>query len=60
MGVLPAEWLLTLIDIEGVAARLQADGAELVGEVAQYEEKYLLCCMRGPEGIIIALAEQLG
>jgi len=46
-------------DIEDVVARLQAHGAELVGEVAQYEDKYLLCYMRGPEGIIIALAEQL-
>ncbi len=47
-------------DIEEVLARLQAHGAELVGEVVQYEDKYLLCYVRGPEGIIVALAEELG
>jgi catechol 2,3-dioxygenase-like lactoylglutathione lyase family enzyme len=47
-------------DIEDVLARLQAQGAELVGEVVQYEDKYLLCYVRGPEGIIVALAEELG
>ena len=46
-------------DIEGVLARLRAHGAELVGEVAQYEDMYRLCFIRGPEGIIVALAEQL-
>jgi catechol 2,3-dioxygenase-like lactoylglutathione lyase family enzyme len=46
-------------DIEAVLARLQAHGAELVGEVVQYEDKYRLCYVRGPEGIMIALAEQL-
>jgi catechol 2,3-dioxygenase-like lactoylglutathione lyase family enzyme len=46
-------------DIDGVLARLHAHGAELVGELAQYEDKYRLCYVRGPEGIIIALAEQL-
>jgi catechol 2,3-dioxygenase-like lactoylglutathione lyase family enzyme len=46
-------------DIEDVLARLRAHGAELVGEVAQYEDKYRLCYLRGPEGIIVALAEQL-
>jgi len=46
-------------DIEDVLARLQAYGAELVGEVVQYEDKYRLCYLRGPEGILIALAEQL-
>jgi catechol 2,3-dioxygenase-like lactoylglutathione lyase family enzyme len=45
-------------DIEDVLARLQAHGAELVGEVVQYEDKYRLCYVRGPEGIMIALAEQ--
>ena len=35
-------------------------GAELVGEVAQYEEKYRLCYVRGPEGLLIGLAEQIG
>ena len=47
-------------DIDDVVARLQKHGAELMGEVAQYEDMYRLCYLRGPEGIIIALAEQLG
>ena len=47
-------------DIEDVLARLRAHGAELVGEVAQYENSYRLCYVRGPEGILIALAEELG
>jgi catechol 2,3-dioxygenase-like lactoylglutathione lyase family enzyme len=47
-------------DIEEIFARLRAHGAELVGEVAQYEDSYRLCYVRGPEGIIVALAEQLG
>jgi catechol 2,3-dioxygenase-like lactoylglutathione lyase family enzyme len=46
-------------DIDDVVARLRGHGAELVGEIAQYEELYRLCFMRGPEGIIIGLAEQL-
>ena len=46
-------------DLEDVLARLRAHGAELVGEVAQYEDRYRLCYIRGPEGILIALAEQL-
>jgi catechol 2,3-dioxygenase-like lactoylglutathione lyase family enzyme len=46
-------------DIEDVLARLHAHGAELVGEVAQYKDRYRLCYVRGPEGIIVALAEQL-
>jgi predicted enzyme related to lactoylglutathione lyase len=46
-------------DIDDVVARLQAHGAELIGEVAQYEDMYRLCYVRGPEGIIVALAEQL-
>ncbi|MEO8083162.1 MAG: VOC family protein [Ardenticatenales bacterium] len=47
-------------DIDDVVARLQALGAELVGEVTQYEDFYRLCYIRGPEGILLALAEQLG
>jgi catechol 2,3-dioxygenase-like lactoylglutathione lyase family enzyme len=46
-------------DIEEVLARLQGRGAQLVGEVVQYEDAYRLCYVRGPEGIIVALAEQL-
>jgi catechol 2,3-dioxygenase-like lactoylglutathione lyase family enzyme len=47
-------------DIDDVLAHLRAQGAELVGELAQYEDKYRLCYVRSPEGIIVALAEQLG
>ncbi len=47
-------------DIEDVIARLRTHGAELVGELAQYEDSYRLCYVRGPEGIIVGLAEQLG
>jgi catechol 2,3-dioxygenase-like lactoylglutathione lyase family enzyme len=46
-------------DIEDVVTRLRTHGAELVGEMAQYEDSYRLCFVRGPEGIIIGLAEQL-
>ena len=46
-------------DIEDVLARLRRHGATLIGEVTQYEDQYLLCYVRGPEGIIVALAEQL-
>jgi catechol 2,3-dioxygenase-like lactoylglutathione lyase family enzyme len=46
-------------DIDDVLARLRAHGAELIGEVAQYEDTYRLCYIRGPEGIMVALAEQL-
>ena len=45
-------------DIEDVVARLRARGAQLIGEVVQYEDKYRLCYIRGPEGIIVGLAEQ--
>ena len=46
-------------DIDDTVGRLRAHGAELLGEVAQYEHSYRLCYLRGPEGIIVALAEQL-
>jgi catechol 2,3-dioxygenase-like lactoylglutathione lyase family enzyme len=46
-------------DIEDILARLRAHGAELIGELEQYEDSYRLCHVRGPEGIIVALAEQL-
>ena len=46
-------------DIDDVVARLRNHGAELVGEMAQYEDFYRLCFMRGPEGIIIGLSERL-
>ncbi|MGW1318240.1 VOC family protein [Streptomyces sp. NPDC002426] len=47
-------------DIDGTIARLRTHGAELLGEVAQYENIYRLCNLRGPAGIIVALAEQIG
>ena len=47
-------------DIDDVVDRLRGHGAELVGEIAQYEDMYRLCFMRGPEGIVIGLAEELG
>jgi predicted enzyme related to lactoylglutathione lyase len=47
-------------DIDDVVARLRGHGAELVGEIAQYEDIYRVCFVRGPEGIIIGLAEQIG
>jgi catechol 2,3-dioxygenase-like lactoylglutathione lyase family enzyme len=46
-------------DVDATVAGLRAHGAKLVGEVAQYENSYRLCYVRGPEGIIVALAEQL-
>ncbi len=46
-------------DLDGVVARLRAHGAELVGEVVQYEDTYRVAYVRGPEGIMVALAEQL-
>ncbi len=47
-------------DIDAVVARLRARGAELVGEVERYEDSYRLCYVRGPEGIIVELAEKIG
>jgi catechol 2,3-dioxygenase-like lactoylglutathione lyase family enzyme len=47
-------------DIDDTLARLRKRGATLVGEVVQYEELYRLCYIRGPEGILIGLAQQLG
>jgi catechol 2,3-dioxygenase-like lactoylglutathione lyase family enzyme len=46
-------------DIDDVVSRLQAHGGEVVDEIAQYEDSYRLCYVRGPEGILLALAEQL-
>ena len=47
-------------DIDDTVARLHTHGAELLGEVAQYESIFRLCYLRGPAGIIVALAEQIG
>jgi hypothetical protein len=46
-------------DIEDVLARLHTHGAKLIGELDQYEDSYRLCYLRGPAGIIVALAEQI-
>ena len=51
--------MFTVEGIDDVVARLHSHGGELLGEIAQYEDKYRPCFMRGPEGIIIGLAEQL-
>jgi catechol 2,3-dioxygenase-like lactoylglutathione lyase family enzyme len=47
-------------DVDGILARLQARGAELVGELGRYEDRYRLCYVRGPAGIIVELAERIG
>jgi catechol 2,3-dioxygenase-like lactoylglutathione lyase family enzyme len=47
-------------DIDAAVAGLQARGAEFVGGVERYEDSYRLCYVRGPEGIIVMLAEQIG
>jgi catechol 2,3-dioxygenase-like lactoylglutathione lyase family enzyme len=47
-------------DIDDTLERLRARGAELVGEVVQYQEAYRLCYIRGPEGILVGLAQELG
>jgi catechol 2,3-dioxygenase-like lactoylglutathione lyase family enzyme len=47
-------------DIDAVVAGLRARGAELVGELERYEDRYRLCYVRGPEGIIVELAERIG
>jgi catechol 2,3-dioxygenase-like lactoylglutathione lyase family enzyme len=58
LGYLRAMFAVT--DIDDVVTRLQKHGGELVGEVVQYEDMYRLCYLRGPEGILIGLAEPLG
>ncbi len=52
--------MFTVEDIDDTLARLRPYGAVLVGDVAQYEDEYRLCYIRGPEGILIGLAEQVG
>ncbi len=51
--------MFTVDDIKDTVTRLQPHGATLVGEIVQYEDAYLLCYLRTPEGIMIALAEEL-
>jgi catechol 2,3-dioxygenase-like lactoylglutathione lyase family enzyme len=52
--------MFTVEDIDETLVRLKKMGAQLVGEVVKYEELYRLCYIRGPEGLLIGLAEQLG
>jgi catechol 2,3-dioxygenase-like lactoylglutathione lyase family enzyme len=52
--------LFVVEDIHGVVAGLRARGTELVGELVNYDDSYWLCYVRGPEGIIIELAEKIG
>lgn len=47
-------------DLKDTVARLRTRGAELVGEIVRYEDVYLLCFLRGPEGIMLALVEEIG
>ena len=51
--------MFSVDDVDDVVARLRSHGAELVGEIAQYEDIHRLCFLRGPEGIIIGLAKRL-
>jgi catechol 2,3-dioxygenase-like lactoylglutathione lyase family enzyme len=52
--------MFEVTDLDDVVARLRRHGGELLREIAQYADVYRLCFVRGPEGIIIGLAEQLG
>jgi hypothetical protein len=51
--------MLTVDSVDETVARLRVQGGELLGEVAQYENLYRLCYLRGPAGIIVALVEEL-
>ena len=52
--------MFTVADIDDTLTRLKKWGAQLVGEVVQYEDSYRLCYIRGPEGLLIGLAQELG
>ncbi|KRD30598.1 glyoxalase [Lysobacter sp. Root916] len=52
--------MFTVVDIDDTLARLRKRGATLVGEVVRYQDVYRLCYIRGPEGILIGLAQELG
>lgn len=52
--------MFTVDDVEETVERLRAHGAQLVGDVVRYEDVYKLCYIRGPEGLLIGLAEELG
>jgi catechol 2,3-dioxygenase-like lactoylglutathione lyase family enzyme len=52
--------MFTVDDVEETVARLRTHGAQLVGDIVRYEDAYKLCYIRGPEGLLIGLAEELG
>jgi predicted enzyme related to lactoylglutathione lyase len=52
--------MFAVTDIDNVVTRLKNLGAELIGDIARYEDMYRLCYLRGPEGVMVALAEELG
>ncbi len=52
--------MFTVSDIDETLTRLRTRGATLVGDVVQYEDSYRLCYIRGPEGLLVGLAEELG
>jgi catechol 2,3-dioxygenase-like lactoylglutathione lyase family enzyme len=52
--------MFTVEDIDDTVARLKSRGAQLVGEMVQYEDLYRLCYIRGPEGLLIGLAQEMG
>jgi predicted enzyme related to lactoylglutathione lyase len=51
--------MFAVSDLDDTVARLQKQGAQLVDEVVRYEDSYRLCYLRGPEGILIGLGEQI-
>ena len=61
-GVFSGEWIDRIIgldDVRGVVDRIRQAGWETVGEIVDFENKFLLCYVRGPEGLIVELAERL-
>ena len=52
--------MFSVTNIDDVVFRLEKHGAKLISEVTQYEDMHQLCYLRGPEGIMVALAEQIG
>jgi len=54
-----SNFLFAVSDIDETLERLRKHGAELVGDVVEYEDSYRLCYVRGPEGLLIGLAEEL-
>lgn len=52
--------MFTVDDVDDIVERLRTHGAQLVGDVVRYEDAYKLCYIRGPEGLLIRLAQELG